>query len=464
MDLADGSLFVDGVAQYDEAAKQAGVFVLTGASSYPALSIAVIRRLTEGMKTVSSIRAGIAPSPFASVGRNVVRSIAGYAGEKLSLTIGGEDKTLYPMTSTMRYTIAPPGRLPMGSRLFALYDVPDMRILPRLYPDTKDIWIGAAPEPEILHRGLIFLAWLRRLRLFPRVSKLTGLMAWASKTFRWGEHRGGMFVAVTGEDEAGKPVARSWHMIDESADDPYIPSMAISALVRRLLNGETIPPGARAASGDVTLEDYMKEFALKTIHTGIRDDGPAYHAPLYKRILNAAWDDLPEQVRTMHDIGASARAEGTGSVECGEGLLSRIICRVFDFPPSGREIPVSVDFTVEDGVETWTRNFAGHEFSSLQCAGRGRGDRLITEKFGIFSFDMALTVEDGRMYYVMRRWRKLGIPLPKMFAPRTDAYETVNEEWAIRLQRASVAPTDRPDHPLQGETKAYHLRLQGIDI
>ena len=42
------------------------------------------------------------------------------------------------------------------------------------------------------------LAWLVRLRLLPSLSPLAGLLHWGSRTFRWGEHRGGMFVEVEG--------------------------------------------------------------------------------------------------------------------------------------------------------------------------------------------------------------------------------------------------------------------------
>jgi saccharopine dehydrogenase-like NADP-dependent oxidoreductase len=73
LDLADGADFVQGIAQFDAQARERGVFVLGGASSFPVLTAAVVRRLARGMTRVDAVSAGIAPSPFAGLGLNVIR-------------------------------------------------------------------------------------------------------------------------------------------------------------------------------------------------------------------------------------------------------------------------------------------------------------------------------------------------------------------------------------------------------
>src|SRR5262245_24571531 len=70
IDLADAIGFVTGIGALDAEAKAKGRFVLAGASSFPVLSSAVVRRLAQGIE-VETIAAGIAPSPFAGVGLNV---------------------------------------------------------------------------------------------------------------------------------------------------------------------------------------------------------------------------------------------------------------------------------------------------------------------------------------------------------------------------------------------------------
>ena len=422
-DLADGSDFVAGVGTFDATARAAGLFVLSGASSFPVLTAAVVRRLSSGMARVDAIRGGIAPSPYAGVGENVIRAIASYAGQPVAMRKGGKAAIGHPLTEQMRFTIAPPGRLPLPSTLFSLVDVPDLRALAELWPQSKSIWMGAGPVPAVLHRVLIGLAWLVRWKWLSSLTPLAPLMAWATNRLRWGEHRGGMFVAVEGADVSGVPCARSWHLLAEGDDGPLIPSMAVEALVRRVLDGRPPMPGARAAVRDLELEDYERLFTGRTIYAGVREEGQNDAAPLYSRILGTARNELPVEIRAMHEIAETA--SGRASVERGDGLLARLAVALIGFPKATTDTPVKVKFEAADGIETWTRDFGGQTFSSQQFAGTGRSDRLLCERFGALTFGMALVAESGRLSLVMRRWSVLGVPLPLCLCPRSLTHEDV---------------------------------------
>jgi hypothetical protein len=232
LDLADGSEFVQGVGQFDREARERGVFILSGVSSFPVLTAAVLRRLAHGLAKLDSITGGIAPSPYAGVGLNVIRAIASYSGKRLALVRGGQLSFGNAMTESLRYTISPPGKLPLRNIRFSLVDVPDLKVLPPLWPGLESLWMGAGPVPEILHRMLNGLAWLVRLRLLPSLLPFSLLIHEVSNRMRWGEHRGGMFIAITGS-RGGIPVARSWHLLAEGDDGPLIPSMACQAIIER---------------------------------------------------------------------------------------------------------------------------------------------------------------------------------------------------------------------------------------
>ena len=426
LDLADGSDFVEGVHAFDPAARRAGVFVLSGVSSFPVLTAAAVRRLSADMARVTAIRGGIAPSPYAGVGTNVIRAIAGYAGQPCTLRRSGRPAVGHPFTEHMRFTIAPPGRLPLRNTLFSLVDVPDLRALAGLWPEADSIWMGAGPVPESLHRALAALAWLVRLRLVRSLLPLAPLMHLASNRLAWGEHRGGMFVEVEGVLASGASTQRSWHLLAEGDDGPLIPSMAVDALVRKVLEGQTPPVGARAAVRDLELDDYEKLFASRTIHVGTRnaeDDG----ASLYARLLGAAWQDLPAEIRDMHDVDDAASAEGRASVQRGTGLLARLVAAAIGFPRATADTPVNVQFNTVGEAETWTRTFGSGSFSSRQFAGRGRSERLLCERFGPLTFAMALVPEEGRLRLVLRRWSAFGVPLPMWLCPRTASYESAED-------------------------------------
>ncbi len=422
LDLADGSDFVKGIARFDEEAKSRGVFILSGVSSFPVLTAAVVRKLSAGMVRVETVTGGIAPSPFANVGLNVIRAIASYAGKPIELRDGRH----YALVETRRYTVAPPGYTPLNPIRFSLVDVPDLKVLPELWPDLRSVWMGAGPVPEIWHRVLNACAWLVRLGVVRSLSPLAPLMYRAINLFSWGEHRGGMFVVAEGRDIRGQKMERSWHMVAEREDGPFIPSMAVEAIVRHCLDGKEPQAGARPATKELELSDYDALFARRQIVTGFREPAPA-GTPLYRRMLGEAFDALPEPLRHMHDLRRSLVAAGVAQIDRGTGLLSRLAALAFGFPSAGRDVPVTVSFRVEQGHETWERDFAGHRFESTQEEGRGRFERLLCERFGPFAFGIALLAEDGRLRLVVRRWNFLGLPLPLWLAPRGDAYESAED-------------------------------------
>jgi len=435
LDLADASGFVDGIAAYDTAARQAGVYVLSGVSSFPVLTAAVVRRLAVGMTRITGVEGGIAPSPYAGVGLNVIKAISSYAGKPVKLVRDGRMLTGVGLVETRRRTICPPGQLPLKSTLFSLVDVPDLRALPSLWSSLESVWMGAGPVPEILHRALIGLSWLVSRRLIPTLLPFAGLFYRAINLLRWGEHRGGMYVDVIGRDSSGRDLRRSWHMLAEGDHGPLIPSMAVEAIVRRCLEGRVPTAGARSGATDLELEDYERLFEKREIHSGCwESNGDGTHRssapvpPLYRRMLGDAWDQLPKPIRMIHDIGGSSRMTGLADVARGRNLIARLIAAIFRFPAAGTQIPVSVEFRQDEGSEIWIRDFAGEQFRSIQSEGRGRNERLLVETFGPFRFSLALVAEGLKLHLVTRRWSLFGVPLPPAWAPTGDSFETVIDD------------------------------------
>lgn len=449
LDLADSAAFVCGIERFDERARERQVFVLSGASTFPALTAAALRRLAAGLTRVDSVAAGAAPSPFANVGVSVIRAIAAYAGKSVivregvgavraqqseparggSGAVAGNsavaERVAYPFTETRRYTVAAPGCLPLRSLDFSFVEVPDLLLAAELWPECSSVWMGAAPTPALWHRSFRGLAWLVRLRLLPSLSFLSALMYRGISTFRWGEHRGGMFVRVTGSDASGAQVVRSWHLIAEGDAGPFVPSMGAEAVIRKCLAGMPLAPGARAATRDLDLSDYEPLLARRAIRFGARDDTEAWlrHQPLYQRVLGSAWDALPESLRAMHSVKTSRTVAGRATVRRGTGRLASLIAAVIGFPAAGADVPVEVKFDVTDGRETWTRRFGGRAFSSEQYAGAGHWDRLVCERFGPVTLALALVVDPQRLRLIVRGWRLFGIPLPRALAPHCDAHE-----------------------------------------
>ncbi len=450
LDLADAADFVFGVSKSDEAAKKAGVFILSGASSYPVLSTAVLREMSRDMDVVS-VRGGVAPSPHAGIGLNVVRAILSYGGKDIKLQRDGHQTQATALAETMRYTIAVPGKLPMHNRHFSLIDVPDLQTIPQIYGELKNIWMGAGPLPEFLHRGLNLYAKARQPLRLPSLSRFAGLFHRVLNFSKIGEYRGGMFVEAIGEAN-GRKIVRTWHLLAEGDTGPYIPSMAAEALIRKCATGAKPPAGARAAELD--LQDYARSFEKRNICTGFRTEHDG-NQPLYRQILGDAFEHLPKQVQSIHGSVNTRKWSGKAEAKQGKGLLARGIAKLIGFPKSAPSIPVNVEMVCRDGGELWTRNFAGKTFSSFQSAGKGRNQYLLEERFGLITVALALVIEGDRLFLIPRRWSLLGLPLSRFLLPAGSSFETqVNGEFCFDVEISA---------PIVGMIVSYRGRLNLTD-
>ena len=418
LDICDDLEFVDHIQRFDEAAKEKGLTLLSGLSTYPVLTSAAARELGKEMDGITDIRAGIAPSPKAVMGRNVIAAVAAYAGKKhVGILRGGTFTKTHGLTETHRETICVPGHKPMPNILFSVVEGPDPQELPRHFKGLKNIWMSAGPRPEFLHRGLIALAWLVRLKLLPNIAWLTGVFHKTQSLVSIGEHRGGMFVRASNKGQS-----RSWHMIADGDDGPRIPSIPCAIIVRKWLRGETIPPGARTAIRDINLSDYDAEFSKLNISHGIHEDSRK-DLNLYEEILGEAYNDMSAPLQKLHRIGKGKSFEGRCKVTRGRNPLSHIVATILRFPKASPDIPVKVVLTRDGDKEIWERFFNGKRMVSTQEAGRGKQSRLVIERFGPIAIYLAILVQDGKQVLKTTGWSIFGIPLPRVLTPGGEVFE-----------------------------------------
>src|SRR3546814_6527271 len=98
--------------------------------------------------------------------------------------------------------------MPLRNIHFSLVDVPDLQVIPPEHLTLSDIWMGAGPVPEGLHRVLNLLAKARARFRLPSLVPLSRLFYTVLNLMKFGEHRGGMFVRARGFNE-GKTTERS---------------------------------------------------------------------------------------------------------------------------------------------------------------------------------------------------------------------------------------------------------------
>lgn len=428
LDIADSSRFVQNIAELDELAVAKGCFAISGLSTCVALSFAVYRHLARQFVSVESVIGGIAPSPRSGLGHSVMQAVALSAGKPVDAIRDGATMSVYPFTESKRKTVAPPGAVPLGPRRFSLVDVPDLALAGQVFPGVRETWFGAAPTPAVYHAVLRLLArvvrkgWLRSLRF------LAPLMYKVMHYGKWGEHRGGMFIELRGKSPSGEDRTAAWHLVAEGDHGPAIPAMACAALLRRCIRNRPPPPGARPATHELELADFEEFFRPMNIRAGERLAAEKDAAPLFRRVLNRAWLDLPPRIRELHEVTGVRTFCGRGQVSRGRSLLARGIGRAMGFPPALSDVPVTVTMERRDDGEHWRRDFDSHGFSSVMSAGSGGFENLVRERFGAMKFAMALVLTSGELHYVPRGWTWLGIPMPAFLMPRGRMCEFVEHD------------------------------------
>lgn len=256
LDLADGREFVGGIGQLNQAAQARGLVVISGASSVPGLSSAVVQSLRPAFAQLDVITAAIAPGNRTERGDATVAAILSYVGKANRVWRDQQWQTAYGWQGLHRHRFP----APVGARWLAHCEVPDLDLFPEHYRGVKTVQFSAGLELPFVHLGLYALSWLRRLGFVQDWSRYAGAMTRMSRWFEhWGSDAGGMVVTVSGQDHNQLPLQRQWQLLAGSGDGPFVPTIAAALLAKKLARGDAIESGARACLEQFALAEFVAE-------------------------------------------------------------------------------------------------------------------------------------------------------------------------------------------------------------
>ena len=422
LDLADDAEFALGIEDVDGLAKERNRVALSGASSVPAISSAVVDGIAAHLACVLVIEGAILPGNRAPRGMSVVRAILAQAGKPMRLWRGGVWSSVTAWHGLRRLSLEMPGTRPIRGRWTSYIGAPDLLLFPRHY-GARSVLFRAGLELPVLHLGLWLISWLPRFGIVRSLEKYAELARWiADRTLPFGTDRGGMSVTVVGRDPTSRPVRRTWTLIVESGQGPFIPALPAFLLTRKLLKGD-LPPGARPCLGEFSLcefEEVLRRFSA-CVHT---TESP--EPTLYEQILGHAYHRLPTPVRRVHDVHDQEDYYGEASVAIGRSWFSQVCVRVMRLPRDAERISLRVRIERNHRGEKWTRRFGTHEFSSYMASPHDRTAGVIVERFGMLSFRLALNASEAGLSMPIERAYFLGILLPKWLTPISCTHETVD--------------------------------------
>ncbi|HKH33024.1 MAG TPA: DUF4166 domain-containing protein [Beijerinckiaceae bacterium] len=458
IDLADARDFVAGIPALDERARAAGVAVLSGASSTPALSHAALDALTAGWRRIDRIAAAISPGNRAPRGLSVVEAILSRAGASVRVLRNGGWDERFGWGDTRRIEI--PG---LGQRWVSLCETPDLDLFVERYRPTTSAEFLAGLELSALHFGLAALSRSVRWRALPSLLPLARPLRWIADRMRaLGSDRGGMLVEAIGLDAEGRACRAEWSLLAASGVGPYVPTIPPVAVARKFRDGSLRFRGASACVGFVTLEELAPSFERLGIETAVAREG-LDEAAVFERALGGAFERLPAMTQAIHRPDPLLLLRGTAAATGGASPIARFVARLFGFPGTTGELPVRVVIERHGAGERWTRIFGDKTFVSFLDS-PDAGASSIAERFGIMTFRVALGLDEkGLSFTPVKGW--IGpVPLPRWMLPRVTAHESVTLDdahhfdvrislpvlgvlvhyrGALRIDEAEAPPADR---------------------
>jgi NAD(P)-dependent dehydrogenase (short-subunit alcohol dehydrogenase family) len=253
IDLADARLFVATIDALDTDARSGDVLVVSGASSVPCLTAAVIDAYLPQFGTLQSVDYGISAAQHTNRGLATTSAVLSYVGKPMTMLRDGAMQTVYGWEDT--HAEQYPG---LGRRLFGNCDIPDLALFPKRYPTLRSMCFSAGHELKLLHIGTRLLGACVRLGLIQSLDDhAEALLRLAFLFDRFGSGRSGFHMIMAGTGHDGRPVERRFILIARSGHGPFIPCMPAILLARRLARGEVVERGAKPCLDLINLETYL---------------------------------------------------------------------------------------------------------------------------------------------------------------------------------------------------------------
>lgn len=406
IDLADNRAFVTGITALDADARRAGVLVVSGASSVPALAAAAIDAALPRFGALREVEVAISPGNSFDPGVATTASILAQVGAPHATLVEGARRQVHGWLPMRRHRFQGAA---IGSRRLGHCDVPDLDLFPARYPQLRTQRFLAGLEVGLFHCGLWLLAWARRWGLIARPERLARPLLALKRWLRiLGSDRGAMYATLRGTDPAGRALEVEWELVANEGHGPFIPATPAVLIARGLAAGTIATRGATAAVGLMSLAVFTAAVADLDIRQSVRET-----RPLYARVLGERFAQLPQRVRALHDLDGQRTWSGSAGVERGANPIAQVIGWIAGLPAAGPDQPLSVTFTPDGGAETWDRRFTGKRFLSRQH----QDGADIIERVGPAALHLRPAADADGLTLSLAGMRVLGLPVPRLLLP-----------------------------------------------
>jgi hypothetical protein len=259
IDLADGRDYVTGITALNEAALAHDALIVSGASTVPGLSSAVLQHYKNHFSEIDSLIYGITPGQKTPRGVATTKAVLSYLGKPLK-SAASDTKQRYGWQDLYRQDYPE-----LGKRWMANCDVPDIDIFPAKY-GIRHTQFSAGMETSILHLGIWLVSYLVRAGLPLSLTQHAAALLRFSNIFDClGTKSGGMHMLIKGKDLQKKPLEIKWFIIAHQGDGLEIPCVPAIILATKLFHNTLQTRGAMPCIEMITLEEFTHELQAFSI-------------------------------------------------------------------------------------------------------------------------------------------------------------------------------------------------------
>lgn len=353
IDICDSVEFLLAFSELNDLALQNGVFALTGASTTPAITAAVVR--TFGFTRVDTIDTSI-HATGGPAGLSVMRAVLSYCGKSVAqFDMGAKrmvtgwrklqwfEKRLQTDVATGAYR-----KLSRKSWLtFSLQFSVDPVLFPGLFQARLRCSFRAALDSQIMQIGMSMLSWFSRQSLeflAPVLNRLQHL-------FLFGSKNGALYLTVRGTKDGAFKQGR-FALRAKLGHGFAIPIVPVLALLHK-----QIAPGARICCSELTLEEISSTIERHVQHVQVMVEESSC-GNVFAGLVGKM---SPVCAKFHSPFNDSPVKSGTINVEAGQSWIARIAQMLAGLPTRSKE-QASLVVAAERGVdkdgnpfEKWTR-------------------------------------------------------------------------------------------------------------
>jgi Saccharopine dehydrogenase NADP binding domain len=258
IDMADGREFAANFASLDREAKEKKIPLITGASTVPGLSSAVLDEASKDFSEINAAEYGICAALKTGLGLATLQAVLSYCGKPYEVLKNGDRATVHGLGSP-RYHDFP---APLGRRYVVDCDIPDHALFPARYPALKQMSFGSCLDVPGLARILALMSFAVRKGWITDWNFLSGFIKPFMDIARsLGSPHSGFFMYLDGRDKRNAPRKMMLDILARDGSGLEIPVTPVVLLVKRMLQGEQFPAGAYPCMGLFSLAEFQQELS-----------------------------------------------------------------------------------------------------------------------------------------------------------------------------------------------------------